>query len=162
MNAFLVDSQLSVRSKLITQSELENQNFVHGSRLEDVKLEISSLRQNETQNTKQEVELLARELDALQTQLVERVVGLKSDMSLELNQHKSDTKEVAKSIDLGIQQVQHKLVIKLADMKTLIETMKVELTTDIVWMTVLTMGGILAFDWMLKKPDRKELQESDL
>jgi hypothetical protein len=162
MNAFLVDSQLSVRSKLITQSELENQNFVHGSRLEDVKMEISSLRQNETQNTKQEVELLTRELDALQTQLVERVVGLKSDMSLELNQHKSDTKELAKSIDLGIQQVQHKLVIKLADMKTLIETMKVELTTDIVWMTVLTMGGILAFDWMLKKQDRKELQESDL
>jgi hypothetical protein len=152
MNAFLVDSTLSIKQLLITKTELENQEFTQKSLLRDLKTELHSLRQNESQSIKQESEFIAREMDQIDSKLSERILSLKSDISIDLNQHKQDTKEFTKQIDLSIQNIQHKLVIRLADMKTLIETIKVELTTDIVWMTVLTMAGIMAFDWFLGKP----------
>jgi hypothetical protein len=38
----------------------------------------------------------------------------------------------------------------LADLRTNIETMKVNLTTNIVWLTVLSLIGLIGLDWFTK------------
>jgi hypothetical protein len=144
---------------------MENQQYLQKSNLQDVRNELGSIRQNDSQNIKQESDALLRAIENLDQAVTEQMLNLKSEISLEMSNHKSDTKELAKAMDLCIQNVQHKLVIRLAEMKTNIETLKVELTTNIVWMTVLTMGAILTLDWILKKEsgEKKEpLQESDV
>jgi hypothetical protein len=147
MNAFLVDSTLSYRQQLLQRQETENQELSQNKALGDVKTELSRVCQNDS--IKLDSEWLAREISQMEHTMMDKIISLKSDISLEMNQLKTDTKDEMKQSEMEIQQLQHKLVIKFADLKTLVETVKVELTTEIVWMTVATMGGLLLFDWSL-------------
>jgi hypothetical protein len=44
----------------------------------------------------------------------------------------------------------HKLSIRLSELKTNIETMKVDLTTSILYLVFFSVGSLIGLDWLLK------------
>lgn len=52
INAFLVDSTLSLRQDLTTESDLENESYLAKAHLQELRNELSGLRQNDSQNLK--------------------------------------------------------------------------------------------------------------
>ncbi|KAI8898759.1 hypothetical protein BC833DRAFT_620026 [Globomyces pollinis-pini] len=152
INAFLVDSTLSLRAELITETELENETYLSKAHLQDLRNELSSLRQNDSLALKSESESIQREIESIDQKLAEHLLSLKTNISMDLNNHKAESKELSTEVDLQIQEIHHKLIIRLSDMKTNIETMKVELTQTIVYMIVTAIAGIMMVDWFLK-PD---------
>ena len=150
INAFLVDSSLSLRKDLLSKSDLENDSYSAKAHLQEVRNELSSLRQNDSLNIKGDVDSLLRDIENLELKFSDMLLHLKSDISIDLSSHKAESKELTNEVDLQIQEINHKLIIRLADLKTNIETMKVELTTNIVWLTVASLLALIALDYLTK------------
>lgn len=150
INAFLVDSSLSLRNELLSKTDLENDSYSAKAHLQEVRNELSSLRQNDSLNIKGDVDSLLRDIESLELKFSDMLLHLKSDISIDLSSHKAESKELTNEVDLQIQEINHKLIIRLADLKTNIETMKVELTTNIVWLTVASLLALIALDYVTK------------
>lgn len=78
---------------------------------------------------------------------VEALNSLKGEISMDMNNRKSETRESAKITDLRIQDVQHKLVIKLAELKTGMEKLKMEITKRIVWVAIASFASLMLIDY---------------
>lgn len=98
-----------------------------------------------------EVEQILREIESLDQNFSEQLLQLKSDISMDLHSHKAESKELTNEVDLRIQEIHHKLVIRLADLKTNIETMKVNLTTQIGWYVVAAIAAATGLEFVLRK-----------
>ena len=77
------------------------------------------------------IEQILREIENLDANYSEQILSLKSDISLDLHAHKAESKELTTQVDHKIQEIHHKLIIRLSDLKTNIESMKVDLTSQI-------------------------------
>jgi hypothetical protein len=148
MNAFLVDTLLSTRSTLINSNSLENAIYIQKSQMQDIRNELTSTRQNDCSTLKRTIEEIIMELETLDSKYSDSIQRLKSDIQMDLNSHTNDHKEVVGNLNLRIQEANHKLVIKLADMKTMVESLKIELTTLIVWTVVGGSGILMGIDWV--------------
>src|SRR4051812_1655043 len=69
-----------------------------------------------------------REMDALSTRLREDVGLMKSDIQLDMNTRKAETREEQKALEIRIQEVNNRLTIALGDLRTEMEAMKWEMT----------------------------------
>jgi hypothetical protein len=151
MNAFLVDSLLSARSHLINTNTLDNTIYLQKTQIQDTRNELSNLRQIDFSNLFRTGETLGIDLEALDQKYTDSIIRLKNEINMDMNAHTNEHKEVVTNLDLRIQEANHKLVIKLADLKTLIESVKVELTTTIVWLTVGGVGFLMGIDWVFQE-----------
>ncbi|KAL2919520.1 hypothetical protein HK105_201167 [Polyrhizophydium stewartii] len=156
INAFLVDSTLSLRAATLSTVELENDVYLFKAQLQELRNELQLLRQNDSANLKAETEAVMREIESLNQKFSELVASLKAEVAMDLNSHKADAREVGTDADLRIQEIHHKLVLRLSDIKTKIEAMKVEMTRMIVWMVIGLVGTLIFVDWVYPTPTAKE------
>ncbi|KAJ3103761.1 Golgi transport complex subunit 6 [Phlyctochytrium planicorne] len=131
INALLVDSTLSVRGQMLSKTEVDNEAYLYKTNLEELKNEIQVMRQNETSTMKADVDQIMRSMENLNQKLAERVAALKADISMDINHHKTEARDIGTTTDLKIQEIHHKLVIKVSDLKTKMETIKMDLTRNI-------------------------------
>lgn len=162
INAFLVDSTISLRLELMSAADLENDSYSAKAHLQDVRNELSSLRQNDSLNLKGDTDAILRDIENLEFRFTDLLIQLKNDISMDLNLHKAESKELTTEVDLKIQEINHKLIIRMAELKTNVETMKVELTTNIVWYTVGSIVGLIFLDWVTKDGFKKSAPSSSL
>ena len=151
--ADLCSSTLSIRSNILSKTDLENvswkrlstplqahthnsiphqQTYLYKAHLQELRNELQLLRQNDSAALKSDTESIMREIENLNGKFSEMLGSLKSEIGMDINNHKTDGREVGTDTDLRIQEIHHRLVIKLSDLKTKIETMKVETTRTIV------------------------------
>jgi hypothetical protein len=71
---------------------------------------------------------------------------------MDMNTHKAECKESNVKIELQTQQLEHQLVMQLSNLKTEMETMKVELTSNIVWMTMGCLTLMMVIDKLFPTP----------
>ncbi|KAJ3284811.1 hypothetical protein HK104_009765 [Borealophlyctis nickersoniae] len=128
INALLVDSTLSIRSEILSKTDLENQTYLYKAHLQELRNELQLLRQNDSATLKADTETIMREVEGLNQKFSEMIGSLKAEISMDINNHKTEGREIGTDTDLAIQEIHHRLVIKLSDLKTKIETMKVETT----------------------------------
>ncbi len=81
---------------------------------------------------KSDFEEILREIDSLNSKFTEYVAALKSEITIELNNRKSEMREQSKRIDLLVQEINHDMVVKMSDVRTNIEAMKMGITQNIV------------------------------
>ncbi|KAJ3104423.1 Golgi transport complex subunit 6 [Phlyctochytrium bullatum] len=148
INALLVDSTLSVRGQMLSKTEVENEAYLYKTNLEELKNELQILRQNETGSLKAEVETIMRNLESLNQKLSERIAALKADVSMDLNNHKTEARDIGTTTDLKIQEIHHKLVIHISNLKTKMETIKMDLTRNIVWTALFAFAFILTAEFL--------------
>ena len=91
------------------------------------------------------------QIDFIDYNLTEQLMILKSDVSIDLNSYKSWLKELETDTDLKRQQVLHKLEIKVSGIKTMVETIKIELAVYIVWIAIGFIAFLMIFDYVLVK-----------
>ncbi|KAI8820754.1 uncharacterized protein EV422DRAFT_567647 [Fimicolochytrium jonesii] len=148
INAVLVDSTLSIRSGILSKTDLENQTYLYKAHLQELRNELQLLRQNDSAQLKSDTEQILRDTETMNAKFSELVGNLKSDVSMDLNNHKTDGREIGTDTDLSIQEIHHKLIVKISDLKTKIETMKVETTRFIVWIGLCTFAILMSVDWI--------------
>ncbi|KND03207.1 uncharacterized protein SPPG_02264 [Spizellomyces punctatus DAOM BR117] len=148
INALLVDSTLSIRSDILSKTDLENQTYLYKAHLQELRNELQLLRQNDSAQLKADTEQILRDIESMNAKFSEFVGSLKTDVSMDLNNHKTDGREVGTDTDLRIQEIHHKLIVRISDLKTKIETMKVETTRIIVWMALGTFAVLMSIDWI--------------
>ncbi|KAJ3047656.1 hypothetical protein HK097_011339 [Rhizophlyctis rosea] len=157
-------STLSIRSNILSKTDLENQTYLYKAHLQELRNELQLLRQNDSAALKSDTESIMREIENLNGKFSEMLGSLKSEIGMDINNHKTDGREVGTDTDLRIQEIHHRLVIKLSDLKTKIETMKVETTRTIVWMAVGFFGLLMTMDWIFptKGPKPPPVKEAPL
>ena len=107
--------------------------------------ELQYLRTNDSAKLKGDVEEVFRKISLLDLKFTELLSNLKSDIQMDTSSHKSENKETNSKIELGTQEIQHELLIRLSNLKTDIEQMKVELTASIVWITLCCIATRISF-----------------
>jgi hypothetical protein len=90
INACLADSVNQIRSHSLSVTDVEQETYVYKNLLQELRNELQLLRQNETASLKGEAESIGREIESLNHKLVEKVAGLKADVSMDLNNHKAE------------------------------------------------------------------------
>ncbi|KAJ3370882.1 hypothetical protein HDU91_005809 [Kappamyces sp. JEL0680] len=125
-------------------------SYLAKAHLQELRNELSGLRQNDSQNLKEEAQSILREIEFLDARFSDSLLQLKSDISMDLNLHKAESKELTTEVDLRIQEIHHKLSIRLSELKTNIETMKVDLTTSIFYVVFFSIASLIGLDWVLK------------
>ncbi|KAI8921427.1 hypothetical protein DFJ77DRAFT_449832 [Powellomyces hirtus] len=148
INALLVDSTLSIRSGILSKTDLDNQTYLYKAHLQELRNELQLLRQNDSTQLKADTDQILRDTESMNAKFSELVGSLKTDVSMDLNNHKADGREIGTDTDLNIQEIHHKLIVRISDLKTRIETMKVETTRNIVWMALATFAILMSVDWI--------------
>jgi phage-related minor tail protein len=92
---------------------------------------------------KSDFEEILREIDSLNQKFTEHVAALKSEITIELNNRKSEMREQSKRIDLLVQEINHDMVVKMSDVRTNIEAMKMGITQNIVCKLFILILGVL-------------------
>ncbi|KAI8905591.1 hypothetical protein EDD86DRAFT_67185 [Gorgonomyces haynaldii] len=150
INQFLADNSVDFTSQVISKEDMENQIYLYKSHLQKVRNELQVLRQNDSANLKADAEQILREIESHGQLFTELLGSLKSDVTMEMNNNKAEYKEKqGMSIDLKTHEIQHKLVLELSTLKTEIESMKVELTSYIVWMTLGALTLLMLIDTLV-------------
>jgi hypothetical protein len=117
-----ISSTVTIRARMLTKTELENYTYRIRSELQDLRNELSLLRQNDTSTLKSLSEQLNIDIENLTQRFSESLATLKTEVNLDMNHRKADMREAATETDMRIQEVHHKLVLKLADLRTAIES----------------------------------------
>ncbi|RUS26041.1 hypothetical protein BC938DRAFT_471300 [Jimgerdemannia flammicorona] len=122
----LRDRASALRSRMLSKSDLENESYLFRAALSELRTEIAILRRNDMTLLQSEVAAITRETDALNQRLREDVAMMKSDIQLDMNNRKSETREDQKSIDVRIQEANNKFTICLGDIRTDLEAVRWE------------------------------------
>lgn len=148
INALMVDTMLGLKDRILSTTDLENETYAYKSALADLRQELSLLRQNDTAQLRTEAEQILREIENMNSVWVDHTNTLKGEISMDMNNRKSETREHETLTELRIQDVQHKLVLKLSELKTAMERVKMESTTKVVWISLSTLGILMLVDYM--------------
>jgi len=88
-------------------------------------------------------------MDALSTRLREDIGLMKSDIQLDMNTRKAETREEQKSLEIRIQEVNNRLTIALGDLRTEMEAMKWEMTRRSLLTIFTSASAVLLFGYFL-------------
>ncbi|KAI9145773.1 hypothetical protein BKA69DRAFT_1049541 [Paraphysoderma sedebokerense] len=164
MHAILADSSLKTRSEMLVSTDLENETYLYKAALSELRTELKVVRQNDYATVKSETDSISREIDSLNQRLRDDISNLKSDIQIDMNNRKSEIREEAKLTEFKVQEVNNKLTVLCSDIKTDIETMKLE-TTKVVSIR-LFLGAVLTLFFLStlnsynrQQKERKELRE---
>lgn len=152
LHASLQRASLQYHHRLASSQDFENQIYLYKAQLRKIRNELQFLRQNDSTNLKQDSEDIVRQVELAGHTFSEGVQSLKADISLDMNTHKNECKESNGRIESQAQQLEHRLVMQLSNIKTEIETLKVEATGNIVWMTLGCIACVMAIDKLFPTP----------
>jgi Protein of unknown function (DUF1640) len=117
INSLLAHHTSQFKADYCSVSELENKDYVWKNMVQGVRGELQYLRSNDSANLKGEVDVIQRQISLLDLKFTEFLSNLKSDISIDMNVHKGEYKELTSKVELGTQELQHKLLIKLSNLK---------------------------------------------
>ncbi|KNE55951.1 hypothetical protein AMAG_01803 [Allomyces macrogynus ATCC 38327] len=132
MNAMLADTIAQANRDMISKTDAENEIYLTKAALSELATELKMLRQNDHATLKSEIESIARDLDTLSQRSRDDISTIKSDITIDLNNRKSEMREEGKVRSMKIQEVNNKLTVLCSDLRTDIETMKFQSTKDVI------------------------------
>ncbi|KAJ3380697.1 hypothetical protein HDU84_005643 [Entophlyctis sp. JEL0112] len=133
---------LEMRSQQLSLHDMDSSEFYLDRQAHGLRSELEVLRRNETALLRKELELISRNLDSLTQKTSDKIASLKSDVTMDLNNHKTERRALSTRIDLRIQEVHHKLTVELSALKTRLETLKMEATQRATWIAIITFGAV--------------------
>ena len=140
---------------------LDNYMYLIKSRVQEVRSELNNLRQTHSTSLKSDAQIYFRQIEFQNGYFGQQLAGLKSDLSIDLNNHKSEIKDALGHFELKTVGLGHKLVLELSSLKTDMEKIKVQLTRFIVWWTIACLFGLLAIDQLDKLYKLRTIDQLD-
>lgn len=129
INEVWTEENRQLSSKMVTKSQVEKETYFYKAALHDMKSELTSLRKTETANLQSATMSIERDLESLSSKFREDSSAIKSEMQLDLNQRRSEMKDVLNKQEMKVQEMDHYMSIRVGELKTAIETTKLELLT---------------------------------
>ncbi|KAI8974947.1 hypothetical protein BDB01DRAFT_728582 [Pilobolus umbonatus] len=152
----------SVNDHFLLNSDLENESYLFKAALSELRTEIQVLRRNDMQHLQTELSLITREVDMLEQNLNESIANMRNDIQLDMNNRKNETKEDQKVLDMKIQEINNKFIIRLGDIRTEIEAVRWEtIWKGLTGITVAALS-IASLAYLLKKYSMQRLENLKL
>lgn len=149
LQGFIRQSAVRVKKEMLTKSDIENESYLFRAALRELRTEIQVMRRQNLASLQSGTATTIREMDALSTRLREDVGLMKSDIQLDMNTRKAETREEQKALEIRIQEVNNRLTIALGDLRTEMEAMKWEMTRRSLLTIFSSASAVLLFGYFL-------------
>jgi hypothetical protein len=143
------------KMQTLSRSNLESELYLFRAAMSELRNEIQTLRRNETAAFKQELGILQREFEALETQMREDLGNMRNDVTMEVDTRKAASRADGKALDIKIHEMNNKLTKRLGDLRTEVEAHKWRLTRTMV-STVITAVVVIIVLSTVREQRQKE------
>ncbi|TFK28803.1 hypothetical protein FA15DRAFT_664864 [Coprinopsis marcescibilis] len=137
--ALLVDRIGKVRREGLNVKDLDNQAYLFRAAVRELRAEITMNTKKESATIVSATSALRREADRLDVKMKEDITTLKHEIQMELDTRKNEVNTDIKQMDIEIEELLNKAVIRVSDLRTDVEEAK----WDIMRKAVLTLAGFI-------------------
>jgi len=113
MRGILEDKLELARESITSKSNFENELYLFKAACSELQSSLQTARSAEVQRQRSSRTHLQHEVDILSQRLNQELAGLKDDLKGMFNDHKMTTKELQRSLDTVIQELNYKITISL-------------------------------------------------
>ncbi|KAJ2668094.1 hypothetical protein IWW42_005469 [Coemansia sp. RSA 1085] len=154
----IYESMERLKSNMLTKSDLENDAYLFRAALQELRTETQMIRKNDQAILESQSAAIDRDIESLAQRLTDEIANLRSDIEIELNNHKHDSIHEMKSLDMELHSLASKYQVVLGEMKTDIETIKLESIRRGLLAAVVTTLALLAIIWGPELLDKLNLR----
>lgn len=129
VRGLLADNLSIAQSGLMSKSEFENETYLFRAACSELRNSIQTSRNAEIQAQRAQQAQLQQEVDILKQKMTQELAGLKDDLKEMFDNQKISTKELQRSQDTGIQELNYQITVSLnSDGKRVVESLRWILT----------------------------------
>lgn len=129
IRSILADNLELARASLTSKSDVENEQYLFKAACSELQQSLQTARNAEIQRQRSSRTQLQHEVDILSQRLNQELTGLKDDLKGMFNDHKMTTRELMRSLDTAIQELNYKITVNLnSDGKSEVEGLRWILT----------------------------------
>ncbi|KAJ2654738.1 hypothetical protein IWW48_005932 [Coemansia sp. RSA 1200] len=148
-----------VKANMLTKSDLENDAYLFRAALQELRTETQMIRKNDQAILESQLAAIDREIESLAQKINDEVSNVRSDIEIEMNNHKHDTNHAMKSLDMKLHELSSKYQFVVGEMKTSVEAIRLESIRHGLLAAVVTTLVLVAIVW---GPDLiRQLRERD-
>ncbi|KAJ2839776.1 hypothetical protein FBU31_000625, partial [Coemansia sp. 'formosensis'] len=136
-----------VQSLMLTKSDLENDAYLFRAALAELRVEMQMTRKSEQSLLESQAAGISREIESLFQRTNDQIANLRSDIEIEMNNHKHDTRLAMKGMDMELHELATKYQMRMGEMKTDIEAVKLGSIRRGLITVVLTAVFLSAIFW---------------
>jgi hypothetical protein len=157
IRALLLAETEMCKAEMLSRADLENQSYLFRAAMSELLSEIKILRRNEAMQLRLETLGLQRKLEVLDQQMREDLQTMRTEVEMDVEMRRSQTRSDAKDIELRIQELDNKFTVKLGDLKTAMERYKWDSTRRLLLgLVVIAVIGTYIINRPKKKSGLKE------
>ncbi|KAI8871291.1 hypothetical protein GQ42DRAFT_162105 [Ramicandelaber brevisporus] len=150
VEALLRDRTASVSSQLLTKPELDNDAYLFTAALAELRFESQTQRRNDHASMRFDLDQLNRDVDTLSQRLREEIAALKSDIQIEMNNHRNDARDSLGRIEMEMYGLNNKFTVRLGEVKTEIEAMKWDTVQRAIVGLFGCVGSVMLITWVYR------------
>jgi hypothetical protein len=129
VRGILQDKLDLAQSSLTSKSDIENEQYLFKAACSELQSSLQTARNSEIQTQRTSRSHLQHEVDILTQRMNQELAGLSDDLKGMFNDHKMTTRELQRSLDTGIQELNYKITVSLnSDGKSEVEGLRWVLT----------------------------------
>ncbi|KAL1863737.1 hypothetical protein Plec18167_000833 [Paecilomyces lecythidis] len=113
IRSILQDNLELARENLTSKSDVENESYLFKAACSELQQSLQASRNSEIQRQRTSRTQLQHEVDILSQRLNQELMGLKDDLKGMFNDHKMTTRELQRSLDTAIQELNYKITVSL-------------------------------------------------
>ncbi|KAJ2556456.1 hypothetical protein EV175_001988 [Coemansia sp. RSA 1933] len=148
-----------VKANMLTKSDLENDAYLFRAALQELRTETQMIRKNDQAILESQLAAIDREIESLAQKINDDVSNVRSDIEIEMNNHKHDTNHAMKSLDMELHKLSSKYQFVVGEMKTDVEAIRLESIRHGLLAAVVTTLVLVGIVWA---PELlKQLRERD-
>ncbi|KAJ2314194.1 hypothetical protein IWW54_001049, partial [Coemansia sp. RSA 2705] len=136
-----------LRANMLTKSDLENDAYLFRAALQELRTETQMIRKNDQAILESQAAAIHRDIESLAQRLTDEIANLRSDIQIELNNHKHDTSHKMKNLDMELHTLASRYQVVMGEMKTDIETIRLESIRRGLLAAVVTTLALLTIIW---------------
>ncbi|KAJ2869362.1 hypothetical protein GGI22_000314, partial [Coemansia erecta] len=115
-----------VKANMLTKSDLENDAYLFRAALQELRTETQMIRKNDQAILESQLAGIDREIESLAQKINDDIANVRSDIEIEMNNHKHDTSHAMKSLDMKLHELSSKYQFVVGEMKTDVEAIRLE------------------------------------
>ncbi|KAJ2563374.1 hypothetical protein IW140_006134, partial [Coemansia sp. RSA 1813] len=148
-----------VKANMLTKSDLENDAYLFRAALQELRTETQMIRKNDQAILESQLAAIDREIESLAQKINDEISNVRSDIEIEMNNHKHDTNHAMKSLDMKLHELSSKYQFVVGEMRTDVEANRLESIRHGLLAAVVTTLVLVGIVWA---PELiKQLRERD-
>ncbi|KAJ2880015.1 hypothetical protein IWW38_006021, partial [Coemansia aciculifera] len=132
---------------MLSRSDLENDAYLFRAALQELRMEMQMTRKNDQSILESQAAAVHREIESLAQRTNDQIANLRSDIEIEMNNHKHETSHEMKGMDMELHELATKYQMLMGEMKTDIEAIKLGSIRRGLITVVLTAMFLSAIFW---------------